>query len=118
MVANFFRRFSRREVDYLLISGQATVLYCMARHHRRGETTPIRRQFNARRHRDLRIRVGVKTRFFPGFVPLGIGAASGNGRVRSQHPCIGTTHSLPGHLPLRVNIYDRQRNLVHQITQS
>ncbi len=38
---------------------------------------------------------------------------------RAYDPCLGcATHSLPGHLPLRVNIYDRQRNLVRQLVQS
>jgi F420-non-reducing hydrogenase large subunit len=37
---------------------------------------------------------------------------------RAYDPCLGcATHSLPGHLPLRVNIYDRQRNLVRQLVQ-
>jgi len=37
---------------------------------------------------------------------------------RAYDPCLGcATHSLPGHLPLRVNIYDRQRNLVQQLVQ-
>ena len=37
---------------------------------------------------------------------------------RAYDPCLGcATHSLPGHLPLRVSIYDRQRNLVRQLTQ-
>src|ERR1039457_6970451 len=37
---------------------------------------------------------------------------------RAYAPCLGcATHSLPGHLPLRVNIYDRQRNLVRQLLQ-
>jgi F420-non-reducing hydrogenase large subunit len=38
---------------------------------------------------------------------------------RAYDPCLGcATHSLPGHLPLRVNIYDRQRSLVRQLLQS
>jgi len=38
---------------------------------------------------------------------------------RAYDPCLGcATHSLPGHLPLRVNIYDRERNLVQQLVQS
>ena len=38
---------------------------------------------------------------------------------RAYDPCLGcATHSLPGHLPLRVNIYDRQQNLVRQLVQS
>jgi F420-non-reducing hydrogenase large subunit len=37
---------------------------------------------------------------------------------RAYDPCLGcATHSLPGHLPLRVNIYDRQRNLVRELAQ-
>jgi len=37
---------------------------------------------------------------------------------RAYDPCLGcATHSLPGHLPLRVNIYDRRRNLVRQLVQ-
>jgi F420-non-reducing hydrogenase large subunit len=35
---------------------------------------------------------------------------------RAYDPCLGcATHSLPGHLPLLVNIYDRARILVHQL---
>jgi F420-non-reducing hydrogenase large subunit len=38
---------------------------------------------------------------------------------RAYDPCFGcATHSLPGHLPLLVSIYDRERNLVKQIVQS
>ena len=38
---------------------------------------------------------------------------------RAHDPCLGcATHSLPGHLPLRVSIYDRQRNLVQQLVLS
>jgi F420-non-reducing hydrogenase large subunit len=38
---------------------------------------------------------------------------------RAYDPCFGcATHSLPGHLPLRVSIYDRRRRLVHQLAQS
>jgi len=38
---------------------------------------------------------------------------------RAYDPCLGcATHSLPGHLPLRVNIYDRERNIVQQLVQS
>ncbi|MGA2748970.1 MAG: Ni/Fe hydrogenase subunit alpha [Verrucomicrobiota bacterium] len=38
---------------------------------------------------------------------------------RAYDPCFGcATHSLPGHLPLCVSIYDPQRNLVRQLTQS
>jgi F420-non-reducing hydrogenase large subunit len=37
---------------------------------------------------------------------------------RAYDPCLGcATHSLPGHLPLRVNIYDRQHNLMRQLVQ-
>jgi F420-non-reducing hydrogenase large subunit len=37
---------------------------------------------------------------------------------RAYDPCLGcATHSLPGHLPLRVNIYDPRRNLVQQLVQ-
>ena len=37
---------------------------------------------------------------------------------RAYDPCLGcATHSLPGHLPLKVSIYDRQRELVQQIVQ-
>jgi F420-non-reducing hydrogenase large subunit len=38
---------------------------------------------------------------------------------RAYDPCFGcATHSLPGHLPLSVSIYDRKRNLVRQLIQS
>jgi len=38
---------------------------------------------------------------------------------RAYDPCLGcATHSLPGHLPLCVSIYDARRNLIRQITQS
>jgi F420-non-reducing hydrogenase large subunit len=38
---------------------------------------------------------------------------------RAYDPCFGcATHSLPGHLPLCVNIYDPNRHLVRQIVQS
>ncbi len=38
---------------------------------------------------------------------------------RAYDPCFGcATHSLPGHLPLLVSIYDRERNLVNQLAQS
>jgi F420-non-reducing hydrogenase large subunit len=38
---------------------------------------------------------------------------------RAYDPCFGcATHSLPGHLPLRVSIYDRRRRLVRQLAQS
>jgi F420-non-reducing hydrogenase large subunit len=37
---------------------------------------------------------------------------------RAYDPCLGcATHSLPGHLPLRVNIYDPRRKLVQQLVQ-
>jgi F420-non-reducing hydrogenase large subunit len=37
---------------------------------------------------------------------------------RAYDPCFGcATHSLPGHLPLRVNIYDGDRRLVKQLVQ-
>ena len=38
---------------------------------------------------------------------------------RAYDPCFGcATHALPGHLPLRVNIYDSDKNLVEQLIQS
>ncbi len=38
---------------------------------------------------------------------------------RAYDPCFGcATHSLPGHLPLAVAIYDHRRNLVRQLVQS
>ena len=38
---------------------------------------------------------------------------------RAYDPCFGcATHALPGHVPLRVNLYDRQRNLIRQLVQS
>jgi F420-non-reducing hydrogenase large subunit len=38
---------------------------------------------------------------------------------RAYDPCLGcATHTLPGHLPLRVNIYDRNRALVESLEQS
>jgi F420-non-reducing hydrogenase large subunit len=38
---------------------------------------------------------------------------------RAYDPCFGcATHAAPGHLPLAINIYDRQRNLVRQLVQS
>ena len=38
---------------------------------------------------------------------------------RACDPCLGcATHSLPGHLPLQVNIYDSRHNLVQQLVQS
>jgi F420-non-reducing hydrogenase large subunit len=37
---------------------------------------------------------------------------------RAYDPCLGcATHSLPGHLPLRVNIYGPQRQLLRQLVQ-
>jgi F420-non-reducing hydrogenase large subunit len=37
---------------------------------------------------------------------------------RAYDPCFGcATHALPGHLPLTVNLYDPQRNLVKQLTR-
>jgi F420-non-reducing hydrogenase large subunit len=37
---------------------------------------------------------------------------------RAYDPCLGcATHTLPGHLPLSVNLYDPERQLVRQITQ-
>ena len=37
---------------------------------------------------------------------------------RAYDPCMAcATHSLPGHLALRVSIYDRERRLVQQLTQ-
>jgi sugar phosphate isomerase/epimerase len=38
---------------------------------------------------------------------------------RAYDPCLGcATHSLPGHLSLQGNIYDRGWNLVQQLIQS
>mgnify|MGYP000943536966 CR=1 FL=1 len=38
---------------------------------------------------------------------------------RAYDPCFGcASHSLPGHLPLAVHIYDHQRQLVHRLLQS
>jgi F420-non-reducing hydrogenase large subunit len=38
---------------------------------------------------------------------------------RAYDPCLGcATHSLPGHMPLIANIYDRQRRLVQRLEQS
>jgi F420-non-reducing hydrogenase large subunit len=38
---------------------------------------------------------------------------------RAYDPCFGcATHSLPGHVPLVVNLYDAQRQLVRQLIQS
>jgi F420-non-reducing hydrogenase large subunit len=37
---------------------------------------------------------------------------------RAYDPCFGcATHSLPGHVPLRVSIYDRDRQMVRQLIQ-
>jgi F420-non-reducing hydrogenase large subunit len=37
---------------------------------------------------------------------------------RAYDPCLGcATHSLPGHLPLSVKIYDSQKNLVRELQQ-
>ncbi|MDD3180382.1 MAG: Ni/Fe hydrogenase subunit alpha [Opitutaceae bacterium] len=37
---------------------------------------------------------------------------------RAYDPCLGcATHSLPGHLPLKVSIYDHDRRLVQQLVQ-
>ena len=37
---------------------------------------------------------------------------------RAYDPCFGcATHSLPGHLPLRVSIYNRERTLLRQLVQ-
>jgi F420-non-reducing hydrogenase large subunit len=37
---------------------------------------------------------------------------------RAYDPCLGcATHSLPGHVPLAVRIYDRQRRLVQELRQ-
>lgn len=38
---------------------------------------------------------------------------------RAYDPCFGcATHSLPGQLPLQVNIYDRRHQLLHRLTQA
>ena len=38
---------------------------------------------------------------------------------RAYDPCFGcATHSLPGHLPLSVSIYDPNRKLLRQLVQS
>ena len=38
---------------------------------------------------------------------------------RAYDPCFGcATHALPGHLPLCVSLYNRQRKLLRQIVQS
>jgi F420-non-reducing hydrogenase large subunit len=37
---------------------------------------------------------------------------------RAYDPCLGcATHSLPGHLPLKVRIYNRDRHLVQELVQ-
>jgi F420-non-reducing hydrogenase large subunit len=37
---------------------------------------------------------------------------------RAYDPCFGcATHTLPGHLPLAVNIYDCQKNLMRRLVQ-
>ena len=37
---------------------------------------------------------------------------------RAYDPCLGcATHALPGHLPLKVSIYNRQRQLVRELVQ-
>jgi F420-non-reducing hydrogenase large subunit len=37
---------------------------------------------------------------------------------RAYDPCLGcATHSLPGHLPLSVKIYDNRRQLVQELRQ-
>ena len=37
---------------------------------------------------------------------------------RAYDPCLGcATHALPGHLPLRVRIYDPQRHLLRELVQ-
>jgi F420-non-reducing hydrogenase large subunit len=37
---------------------------------------------------------------------------------RAYDPCLGcATHSLPGHMPLRANIYNHERQLVHELVQ-
>ena len=38
--------------------------------------------------------------------------------IRAYDPCLGcATHSLPGHLPLKVSIYNRDRHLVQELVQ-
>jgi len=38
---------------------------------------------------------------------------------RAYDPCLGcATHTLPGHLPLTVNLYNAKRKLVEQLTRS
>jgi F420-non-reducing hydrogenase large subunit len=37
---------------------------------------------------------------------------------RAYDPCLGcATHSLPGHMPIAVNLYGANRQLVRQIVQ-
>jgi F420-non-reducing hydrogenase large subunit len=37
---------------------------------------------------------------------------------RAYDPCLGcATHTLPGHLPLNVGIYDRDHRLIRQLVQ-
>jgi F420-non-reducing hydrogenase large subunit len=37
---------------------------------------------------------------------------------RAYDPCLGcATHTLPGHMPLKANIYNRKRELVQQLVQ-
>jgi F420-non-reducing hydrogenase large subunit len=37
---------------------------------------------------------------------------------RAYDPCLGcATHALPGHMPIKVNIYDSTRRLVRQLVQ-
>ncbi|MCX8108747.1 MAG: Ni/Fe hydrogenase subunit alpha, partial [Verrucomicrobiae bacterium] len=37
---------------------------------------------------------------------------------RAYDPCLGcATHSLPGHIPLSLRIYDHGRNLVQELRQ-
>jgi F420-non-reducing hydrogenase large subunit len=37
---------------------------------------------------------------------------------RAYDPCLGcATHALPGHTPLKVSIYSRDRQLLHQLVQ-
>jgi F420-non-reducing hydrogenase large subunit len=37
---------------------------------------------------------------------------------RAYDPCLGcATHALPGHLPLKVSLYNPQRQLVRELVQ-
>ena len=37
---------------------------------------------------------------------------------RAYDPCLGcATHSLPGHMPLKARIYDRQHRLIRELVQ-